>query len=112
MAIERHCDVKVINLILKHHPEGASSINMIGILPLFQSLKDKSHDDVTFSLLAIYPRAASIVDDYGRVALHYCIARSSASLEVIDALLKAFPTASRLVDNHGQLPLHLAAMLI
>lgn len=60
------------------------------------------------ALLEGYPEAASLTNNYGNLALHFC-AWKKGPLDVEKLLLKVYPEGAAQKNNHGNLPLHYAA---
>jgi hypothetical protein len=77
-------------------------------LPLHSAASFRAPLEVTEALLAAYPEAASLTNNYGNLALHFA-AWKKGPLDVEKLLLKVYPEGAAQKNNHGNLPLHYAA---
>lgn len=81
----------------------------VRFLPLHSACARQPPLEIIISLLTIYPKASSIIDDNGMYPLHYACA-NQASAEVIGLLLLHHPPANLWrVEMGGYLPIHLTA---
>ena len=79
-----------VEVLLVHHPEGATCRNQYGSLPLHMVASNQASADVVKLLIEAYPDALHLQNDDGMTPLDLALADDSAS-EVIIALLEGRP---------------------
>jgi len=79
-----------VEVLLLHHPEGATCRNQYGSLPLHMAASNRADADVVRLLIESYPDALHLQNDDGMTPLDLALADDSAS-ETVLALLEGRP---------------------
>ena len=79
-----------VEVLLMHHPEGATCRNQYGSLPLHMAASNQAQADVVKLLIEAYPDALHLQNDDGMTPLDLALADESASDAVV-ALLEGRP---------------------
>lgn len=85
-------------------------VDWYGNLWLHHAFANTSPDILTIRrILANYPESAGIRNQFGRIALHYCLDRSrGVELDIVRLLLEYYPEGAFLKDNNNESPYEIA----
>lgn len=107
VACMSRCSASIIHALLETYPESAFDKDLKNNkLPLQYLVEEKVIDaDCLFTLLNLYPQAAGIKDDSGKLPLHHVSgATALQSIEIVQALIDAYPSGAGVADHNFKLP--------
>ena len=117
LPIHRACELnppsggtasKLIRVLLKAFPDGASSADDNGRLPLHFACWKRANVEVVEALLVGYKESAQARDVHGRLALHVAC-EFGASEEVVKLLVRSFPASIYVADLFQRTPLKITS---
>lgn len=95
---------KVIRALLKAFPDGASSADDNGRLPLHFACWKRANVEVVSALLVGHKESSQARDVHGRLALHVAC-EFGASVDVVKLLVRSFPASIYVADLFQRTPL-------
>jgi len=98
-------NISVIKALLQAYPEAVAETS-IGALPLHVlAHSGNSCPEMIRFLLAHYPDAASIPNNFGNLPLHYLCAIDNPFTESLRLLMRVYPEAVTFRNNYGETPI-------
>ena len=84
-------EASTVEILLLHHPEGATCRNQYGSLPLHMAASNQASVDVVKLLIEAYPDALHLQNDDGMTPIDLALADDTSASDAIIALLEGRP---------------------
>lgn len=105
-------DSAVLGLVLEAYPEGISTDNSFGLLPIHKAMlapvlaSTAPRIDHIERLITLFPAGLWRGTKERQVPLHLSLKAPRPIEQLVELLLEKYPEAAAIKDSHGHLPLH------
>ena len=100
IACRKNANVRIVNLLMDHYPDGSLIPDSLGRLPLHYSLSNGAEEQIVSILVDKRPTSCRGSDRRGWYPLHVACSVGAPTI-VVSKILKAYPEASIIMTNKG-----------